>query len=407
MARGGRGIRRRRLPQYRRRLLRHHPGAHRGDRRGGGQVPAAGHPGDSPGLSPVRPGAVHHRPRSSLFVNVGERTSITSSAKFARLIREENYAEALGVAQRQVEAGAQVIDINMDEGMLDSKAAMVTFLNLIASGPDISRVPTADRLLQVGSDRGRPEVHPGQGHRQLDLDEGRRRGLQAPCPPVQALRRRGGGDGLRRGRPGRHRRRARKKSASAPTTSWSTKSASHRKTSSSMRTSSPSPPASRNTTTTRVDFINACAYIRDHLPYALSSGRVSNVSFSFRGSNPVREAIHSVFLYYAIRNGLTMGIVNAGQLEIYDEIPGAARPGRDVVLNRHARGHRRPLLAIRRRLQGQRRGQEAEDEEWRSYSVEKRLEHAAGQGHHHPGSSRTPRNAASSVRVPSRSSKVR
>ncbi len=125
--------------------------------------------------------------RSSLFVNVGERTNITGSAKFARLIREENYTEALEVALQQVEAGAQVIDINMDEGMLDSKKAMVTFLNLIAGEPDISRGP---------------QVHPGQGHRQLDLHEGRRRSLQASRTPVQALRRRRGGHGLRRGRPG-------------------------------------------------------------------------------------------------------------------------------------------------------------------------------------------------------------
>ncbi len=142
--------------------------------------------------------------RSSLFVNVGERTNVTGSAKFARLIREENYAEALEVARQQVEAGAQVIDINMDEG-----DARLEGGHGALPQPDRLRArhrarADHDRLLQVGGDRGRPEVHPGQGHRQLDLDEGRRRGLQAPRPPVQALRRRGGGDGLRRGRPGRH-----------------------------------------------------------------------------------------------------------------------------------------------------------------------------------------------------------
>ncbi|VFT16009.1 B12-dependent methionine synthase [Pseudomonas aeruginosa] len=142
--------------------------------------------------------------RSSLFVNVGERTNITGSAKFARLIREENYAEALEVAQQQVEAGAQVIDINMGRrhaGLEGGHGHLPQPDRLRAR--HLARADH-DRLLQVGSDRGRPEVHPGQGHRQLDLDEGRRRGLQAPCPPVQALRRRGGGDGLRRGRPGRH-----------------------------------------------------------------------------------------------------------------------------------------------------------------------------------------------------------
>ncbi len=143
--------------------------------------------------------------RSSLFVNVGERTNITGSAKFARLIREDNYTEALEVALQQVEAGAQVIDINMDEGMLDSKKASGDL-------PQSDRrragyLPRADhdRLLQVGRDRSRPQVHPGQGHRQLHQHEGRRGAVHSPCQAVQALRRRGGGDGLRRSRPGRHR----------------------------------------------------------------------------------------------------------------------------------------------------------------------------------------------------------
>ena len=155
-----------------------------------------------------------------------------------------------------------------------------------------------------------------------------------------------------------------------------------------------------------VDFINACAYIRDHLPYALSSGGVSNVSFSFRGNNPVREAIHSVFLYYAIRNGLTMGIVNAGQLEIYDEIPKALRDRvEDVVLNRTPEATE-ALLAIADDYKGGgavRRPRTRNGAATASRSASSMRWSRASP----PGSSRTPRNAASSARAPSRSSKVR
>ncbi len=240
--------------------------------------------------------------RSSLFVNVGERTNITGSAKFARLIREENYTEALEVALQQVEAGAQVIDINMDEGMLDSKAAMVTFLNLIAGEPDISRVP-----IMIDSSKW-PE--------DIIFD-----------PNIFAI-----ATGIEE-----HNNYA-------------------------------------------VDFIEACAFIRDNLPYALTSGGVSNVSFSFRGNNPVREAIHSVFLFHAIKAGLTMGIVNAGQLEIYDEIPKELRDAvEDVVLNRSA-GGTEALLEIADKYKGDGSVKEAETEEWRNLPVDKRLEHALVKG---------------------------
>src|SRR5690606_29691431 len=129
-----------------------------------------------------------------------------------------------------------------------------------------------------------------------------------------------------------------------------------------------------------VDFIEACAYIRDELPYALTSGGVSNVSFSFRGNNPVREAIHSVFLYHAIKAGLKMGIVNAGQLEIYDEIPAQLRNKvEDVILNRHP-GATEALLAMAEEYRGDGAAKEVENEEWRSLPVEKRLEHALVKG---------------------------
>lgn len=155
-----------------------------------------------------------------------------------------------------------------------------------------------------------------------------------------------------------------------------------------------------------VDFIEACAFIRDNLPYALSSGGVSNVSFSFRGNNPVREAIHSVFLYYAIQNGLTMGIVNAGQLEIYDEIPKELRNAvEDVVLNRNPNATE-ALLAIADKYKGDGAVKEVENEEWRSLPVGKRLEHAWSRASP-PSSSKIPKNAASNARAPSRSSKAR
>ncbi|SEL35798.1 methionine synthase (B12-dependent) [Atopomonas hussainii] len=317
--------------------------------------------------------------RNSLFVNVGERTNITGSAKFARLIREENYAEALEVALQQVEAGAQVIDINMDEGMLDSQAAMVTFLNLIASEPDISRVPimidsSKWEVIEAGLKciQGKGIVN------SISMKEGveqfkhhahlcKRYGAAVV---VMAFDEQGQAD-----------TEARKNEICKRSYDILVNEVGF-------------PPEDiifdpnifavatgiEEHNNYAVDFINACAFIRDNLPYALTSGGVSNVSFSFRGNNPVREAIHSVFLYYAIQNGLTMGIVNAGQLEIYDEIPKALRDKvEDVVLNKHA-GGTEALLAIADSFRGDGSVKEAETEEWRSFPVEKRLEYALVKG---------------------------
>ncbi|OEC40236.1 methionine synthase [Pseudomonas sp. 1D4] len=317
--------------------------------------------------------------RNSLFVNVGERTNITGSAKFARLIREENYTEALEVALQQVEAGAQVIDINMDEGMLDSKAAMVTFLNLIAGEPDISRVPimidsskwevieAGLKCIQgkgiVNSISMKEGVEQFKHHARLCKRYG-------AAVVVMAFDEVGQADTA-----------ARKKEICKRSYDILVNEVGF-------------PPEDiifdpnifavatgiEEHNNYAVDFIEACAYIRDELPHALSSGGVSNVSFSFRGNNPVREAIHSVFLYHAIRNGLSMGIVNAGQLEIYDEIPAELREKvEDVVLNRHE-GSTEALLAIAENYRGGGAVKEAEDEEWRSYPVTKRLEHALVKG---------------------------
>nr|WP_207401633.1 MULTISPECIES: methionine synthase [Pseudomonas] len=317
--------------------------------------------------------------RQSLFVNVGERTNITGSARFARLIREENYTEALEVALQQVEAGAQVIDINMDEGMLDSRAAMVRFLNLIAGEPDISRVPimidsskwevieAGLKCIQgkgiVNSISMKEGVEQFKHHARLCKRYG-------AAVVVMAFDEAGQADTA-----------ARKKEICKRSYDILVDEVGF-------------PPQDiifdpnifavatgiEEHNNYAVDFIEACAYIRDHLPYALSSGGVSNVSFSFRGNNPVREAIHSVFLYYAIQNGLSMGIVNAGQLEIYDEIPRELRDAvEDVILNRTPEGTE-ALLAIADKYRGDGSVKEAETEEWRGWDVNKRLEHALVKG---------------------------
>ncbi|TBV15378.1 methionine synthase [Stutzerimonas kirkiae] len=317
--------------------------------------------------------------RQSLFVNVGERTNITGSARFARLIREENYTEALEVALQQVEAGAQVIDINMDEGMLDSKAAMVRFLNLIAGEPDISRVPimidsskwevieAGLKCIQgkgiVNSISMKEGVEQFKHHARLCKRYG-------AAVVVMAFDEDGQAD-----------TQARKEEICQRSYDILVDEVGF-------------PPQDiifdanifavatgiEEHNNYAVDFIEACAYIRDRLPYALSSGGVSNVSFSFRGNNPVREAIHSVFLYYAIRNGLSMGIVNAGQLEIYDEIPAELRDAvEDVILNRTPDATE-ALLAIADKYKGDGSVKEVENEEWRSLPVDKRLEHALVKG---------------------------
>ncbi|MDZ5602514.1 methionine synthase [Pseudomonas sp. RP23018S] len=317
--------------------------------------------------------------RSSLFVNVGERTNITGSAKFARLIREENYTEALEVALQQVEAGAQVIDINMDEGMLDSQAAMVRFLNMIAGEPDISRVPimidsskwevieAGLKCIQgkgiVNSISMKEGVEQFKHHARLCKRYG-------AAVVVMAFDEAGQADTA-----------ARKREICQRSYDILVKDVGF-------------PPEDiifdpnifavatgiEEHNNYAVDFIEACAYIRDHLPYALTSGGVSNVSFSFRGNNPVREAIHSVFLFHAIQNGLTMGIVNAGQLEIYDEIPAELREKvEDVVLNRTPEGTD-ALLAIADDYKGGGAVKEVENEAWRSLPVGKRLEHALVKG---------------------------
>ena len=203
--------------------------------------PAPGYPATLSGLEPFS------ITEDSLFVNVGERTNITGSAKFRNLIKAGDYDAGLSVAAQQVENGAQVIDVNMDEGMIDGVAAMDRFTKLIASEPDISRVPDDGRLLQVGGDRGRPEERPGQGHRQLHLHEGGRGEVPRARPPGPQVRRGRGRDGLRRGRPGRQPRAPQGDLRAGLPPAGRPRSASRPRTSSSTPTSSPSRRASRST----------------------------------------------------------------------------------------------------------------------------------------------------------------
>ena len=321
----------------------------------------------------------------SLFVNVGERTNVTGSKKFLRLIREENFAEALDVALQQVVAGAQIIDINMDEGMLDSQGAMVHFLNLIASEPEISKVPimidsSKWEIIEAGLKcvQGKAVVN------SISLKEGydefvakaRLCRQYGAAIIVMAFDETGQADTA-----------ARKREIC--------------KRSYDVLVNEVGFPAEdiifdpnvfavatgiEEHNNYAVDFIEATGWIKQNLPHAMISGGVSNVSFSFRGNEPVREAIHSVFLYHAIQQGMTMGIVNAGQMAIYDDIdPELKAAVEDVILNQNQGESQHDatekLLEVAEKYRGQGVAQkQVENLEWRELPVEKRLEHALVKG---------------------------
>ncbi|PLR31142.1 methionine synthase [Chimaeribacter californicus] len=318
---------------------------------------------------------------NTLFVNVGERTNVTGSARFKRLIKEEKYAEALEVARQQVESGAQIIDINMDEGMLDAEAAMVRFLNLIAGEPDIARVPIMiDSSKWDVIEKGLKCIQ-GKGIvNSISMKEGE----AAFIHHAKLVRRYGAAVVVMAfDEVGQADTRARKIEICRRAYHILTEQVGF-------------PPEDiifdpnifavatgiEEHNNYAVDFIGACGDIKNELPHALISGGVSNVSFSFRGNDPVREAIHAVFLYHAIRNGMDMGIVNAGQLAIYDDLPAELRDAvEDVVLNRRADGTER-LLDLAEKYRGNKEGGEATkvQAEWRAWPVNKRLEYSLVKG---------------------------
>ncbi len=324
------------------------------------------------GLEPFNLGA------GDLFVNVGERTNVTGSAKFKRLVIDGNYDEALAVARQQVEAGAQVIDINMDEGMLDGEAAMVRFLHLVASEPDIARAPimvdsSKWAIIEAGLKciQGKPVIN------SISLKEG-----EAEFVARAKLARRYGAAAVVM---------AFDESGQADTFKRKTEICARAY---KILTEQVGFPAEdiifdpnifavatgiEEHANYAVDFIEATRWIRANLPGCHVSGGVSNVSFSFRGNEPVREAIHTVFLYHAIQAGMDMGIVNAGQLGVYDDIPAELRERvEDVVLNRRPDAADR-LVEFAETVKGKAR-ENVEDLAWRDAPVEKRLAHALVKG---------------------------
>ena len=324
------------------------------------------------GLEPLNIGA------DSLFVNIGERTNVTGSKKFSRLILAGDYPQALSVARQQVESGAQVIDVNMDEGMLDSIAAMERFLNMVAGEPDISRVP-----IMIDSSRwdvietglrcvqGKPIVNSIslKGGEESFLEQARLCRRYGAAMVVMAFDEQGQADNL-----------TRKKEICERAYRLLVD-----------KINFPAEDIIFDPNVFAVatgleehanyaqDFIEAAAWIREHLPYANVSAGVSNVSFSFRGNERMREAIHTVFLYHAVKAGLSMGIVNAGQLGVYDELEPALRDQiEDVILNRAGQAGKNPTEVLVQKAQdykGEGKDQKV-DLSWREQDVEERLAYA-------------------------------
>lgn len=317
--------------------------------------------------------------RDSLFVNVGERTNVTGSRKFARLIKEKNYEEALEVAREQVENGAQIIDINMDEGMLDSKQEMDQFLKLLATEPNICKVPVMIdsskwEVIEAGLKvlQGKCIVN------SISLKEGEEEFIEKAilCKKygasvvVMLFDENGQADTYQ-------------------------KRCDISKRCYEVLTEKVNFPAEdiiidpnvfavatglEEHNNYAVDFINACSYITTNLPSVKISGGISNVSFSFRGNDSVREAMHSVFLFHAIRNGLSMGIVNAGQLAVYEQIePELKKLVEDVILNKHD-GATEALVEAATKFISDGENKEIEKLAWRELPVEERISHALVHG---------------------------
>jgi 5-methyltetrahydrofolate--homocysteine methyltransferase len=313
------------------------------------------------------------------FVNVGERTNVTGSARFRKLVTAGDHPAALAVARDQVENGAQIIDINMDEGLLDSEKAMTTFLNLVAAEPDIARVPvmidsSKFSVIEAGLKcvQGKPVVN------SISLKEGE----DAFIRHAELVRRYGAAVVVM----------AFDEAGQADTLEKKTAIAARAYDILVNRVGFPpqdiifDPNIFAVATGMEehngygVAFIEAARWIRQNLPHAHVSGGVSNFSFSFRGNEAVREAMHSVFLYHAIAAGMDLGIVNAGQIAVYDDLDPELREAcEDVVLNRHADAAER-LLALAERHRGHGKEKKEADLSWREWPVEKRLSHALVHG---------------------------
>src|SRR5579872_1235583 len=317
------------------------------------------------------------RPQTN-FVNIGERTNVSGSKKFARLVRDNKYEEALSVARQQVESGAQILDVNMDDALLDGEKAMQTFQNLLQAEPDIARIPimidsSKFAIIEAGLKcvQGKCIVN------SISLKEGEAKFIEqavicrsyGAAVIVMAFDENGQADTLRK-----------KVDISARAYKILTEQVGF-------------PPEDiifdpkifaiatgiEEHNNYAVDFIEAIKEIKQKMPLTRISGGVSNISFSFRGNEPVREAMHSVFLYYAVKAGMDMGIVNAGQLVVYDEIePQLRQLCEDVILNRSPEATDK-LLAFAETVKAKGKA-EVKDEAWRRGTVEERLKHALVNG---------------------------
>ncbi len=343
--------------------------AHAGRR----QPPPYKHVTELSGLEPVRV------EKEKNFVNVGERTNVSGSRKFARLIREAKYEEALSVARDQVEGGAQILDVNMDDGMLDAKKEMVHFLNMLASDPDIARLPimidsSKWEVIEAGLKcvQGKSIVNSislKNGEKEF-IDLAKKIKAYGAAAVVMAFDEEG------------------------QAATYERKIAICKRAYDLLTQEVQFPPEDilfdpnilaigtgiDEHNNYAVDYINATAWIKKNLPYAKVSGGVSNLSFAFKGNNTVREAMNSVFLYHAIKAGMDMGIVNPGMLQIYDEIPEDLRKlVEDVVLNRRKDATER-LLAYTHQVETRKEDRKRKPDAWRSDPVEKRLQHALVRG---------------------------
>lgn len=316
--------------------------------------------------------------KATNFVNIGERTNVTGSRKFAKLILENNYEEALSIALEQVRNGAQIIDVNMDEGMLDGEKAMVTFLNLIASEPEISRVPlmidsSKWHIIEAGlkclQGKGIVNSISLKAGEEEFLAQAKKLKRYGAAVVVMAFDEQGQADSYER----RIEICERSYRLLVDTVKFPPQDI--------IFDPNVFPVATGmdEHANNALDFFRATKWIKENLPHARVSGGISNVSFSFRGNDPVREAMHTVFLYHGIKHGLDMGIVNAGQIEVYDEIPkDLLERVEDVILNRRTDATER-LLEFAETVKSKGKVK-VQDDAWRQGTVEERLSHALVKG---------------------------